>query len=162
MPQTNALHPALRGAARAGASLLGLGFVPFAPGTLASLLGVWTGAALLHRGPAALPEAVLAVTVLGLLLIEGSGAADRDPGWIVVDELAGQWLAMTTLTHAGPIGLGAAFVLFRLLDIFKPGPIGWADRRPNAAGIMGDDLLAGAIVAAMLWAVQLQWPHVLG
>jgi phosphatidylglycerophosphatase A len=156
-------HPAAQFAARVVASLFGLGFIPFAAGTVASLLGVATGVLIMRHGSqAALPEALLAVIVLGLLAIEHSGAATTDPGWIVIDELAGQWLAMVTLTHASPIGLAVAFVLFRILDIAKPGPVGWADRRHNAAGVMGDDLVAGAIAAALLWAVQLEWPALLG
>ncbi len=162
MSQPAAAHPAARIAARAIASLLGLGFFPFAPGTLASLVGVASGALIMLRGnPAALPQALLAVCVLGLLAIEHSGAASTDPGWIVIDELAGQWLAMATLAHARPAGLAVAFVLFRLLDITKPGPIGWADRRHNAAGVMGDDLAAGALVAATIWGVQMLWPALL-
>jgi phosphatidylglycerophosphatase A len=162
MTESAAAHPAAQTAARVIASLCGLGFFPFAPGTLASLGAVASGALIMLRGnPAALPEAVLAVCVLGLLAIEYSGSAAADPGWIVIDELAGQWLAMATLNHASPAGLAVAFVLFRLLDIAKPGPIGWADRRHNAAGVMGDDLVAGALVAALIWGVQLLWPALL-
>ena len=52
--------------------------------------------------------------------------------------------------------------LFRLLDIAKPGPIGWADRQHNAIGVMADDVIAGLIGAAILWAL-LQWrPTLLG
>ena len=57
---------------------------------------------------------------------------------------------------------GAAFVLFRLFDIVKPGPVGWADRKGGAAGIMADDLIAGAIAAGILWAVRGRWPGALG
>jgi phosphatidylglycerophosphatase A len=156
-------HPAAQFAARAVASLFGLGWFPFAAGTLASLVGVATGALIMLRGnPAALPEAVLAVCVLGLLTIEHSGAATTDPGWIVIDELAGQWLAMATLNHPSPAGLALAFVLFRALDISKIGPVGWADRRHNAAGVMGDDLVAGAIVAGLIWGIDMLWPALLG
>jgi phosphatidylglycerophosphatase A len=155
-------HPAAQVASRVVASLFGIGFVPFAPGTIASLVGVATGAMIIiHGSLASLPEALLALIVVGLLAIEHSGAATTDPGWIVVDELAGQWLAMVTLTRASAVGLAVAFVLFRVLDITKLGPVGWADRRHNAAGVMGDDLIAGAIVAALLWAVQLEWPGLL-
>jgi phosphatidylglycerophosphatase A len=100
--------------------------------------------------------------VLGLLSIEHSGAATTDPSWVVIDELAGQWLAMATLSHPSPQGLAVAFVLFRILDISKIGPVGWADRRHNAAGVMGDDLVAGAIVAGLIWGIQMLWPTLLG
>jgi phosphatidylglycerophosphatase A len=55
----------------------------------------------------------------------------------------------------------AAFIIFRLLDITKPEPIAWADRQGGAAGIMADDLLAGAITAGILWAIRSQWPDLL-
>jgi phosphatidylglycerophosphatase A len=64
--------------------------------------------------------------------------------------------------RASTAGLIAAFIIFRLLDVTKPGPIGWADRQSGAAGIMADDLVAGAIAAAILWAVRSHWPDVLG
>ena len=52
----------------------------------------------------------------------------------------------------------AAFVLFRLLDIIKPGPVGWADRRHGVSGIMMDDVIAGLMVAIVLLACRLIWP----
>jgi phosphatidylglycerophosphatase A len=54
-----------------------------------------------------------------------------------------------------------AFVIFRLLDITKPGPIGWADRQHGAAGVMADDVIAGGITAGILWAVGSHWPRLL-
>ena len=71
----------------------------------------------------------------------------------MIDEVAGQWLALLPVAfgawHAGAAitalwpGWIAAFVLFRLFDIWKPGPIRWADRRGDALGVMLDDLIAG-------------------
>ncbi len=83
---------------------------------------------------------------------------DKDPSEIVVDEVVGQWIALLPLSYAAwSMGLDilrlypgwiAAFVLFRLFDIWKPGPVGWADRRGDAVGIMLDDVIAGLIAAA--------------
>ena len=53
-----------------------------------------------------------------------------------------------------PLGLLLAFALFRLFDITKPGPIGWADRQPGALGIMLDDVLAGLLAALLLYAAR--------
>ena len=53
------------------------------------------------------------------------------------------------LRDASVVGLLAAFFIFRLLDVAKPGPIGWADRQSGAAGIMADDVIAGAITAGI-------------
>ena len=66
------------------------------------------------------------------------------------------------LPHASLAGLLAAFLIFRLLDVAKPGPIGWADRQGGAAGIMADDVIAGAITAGILWAIGSRWPDLLG
>ena len=75
---------------------------------------------------------------------------DADPAWVVIDEVAGQWIAMLGLSAVTFPGALLAFAGFRLLDIAKPGPIGWADRQGGAFGIMTDDILAGAAVAVAL------------
>ena len=58
---------------------------------------------------------------------------------------------MLGLTHVSLAGLLAAFVLFRIFDIAKPGPVGWADRRHDAAGVMADDVIAGLMAAVILY-----------
>ena len=82
----------------------------------------------------------------------------KDEPQIVADEVAGMWLALVWL----PQSLGwalAAFVMFRLADIFKPGPIGVLDRQLHSGlGIMADDLLAGAVSAALLTPMAAYWP----
>ncbi|HEY0267287.1 MAG TPA: phosphatidylglycerophosphatase A [Rhizomicrobium sp.] len=147
--------------ARLVASGFGSGYAPKAPGTVGSLVALVIGAGLLTLPVWVLPAAVLAATLGGLWAVARAGAGD-DPGWVVIDEFAGQWLAMMALAAPTPLGLLAAFLLFRLLDIVKPGPIGWADRQHGAAGVMGDDMIAGAIAAGILWAVQSRFPGVLG
>ena len=145
--------------ARLIASGFGAGFCPVAPGTAGSLAALPLGVLLLHLSPAALPIAILAACGLGVWSIRAVGAAAADPGWIVIDEFAGQWIAMLPLASlpyggmstAGLAGLAAAFALFRLFDIAKPGPVGWADRRHDAIGVMGDDIIAGAMATAILW-----------
>jgi phosphatidylglycerophosphatase A len=67
---------------------------------------------------------------------------------VVVDEAAGQSLALAAAS--GWLGVVLAFALFRLFDVAKPGPVGWADRQPGPLGVMGDDLIAGALAAAAL------------
>jgi phosphatidylglycerophosphatase A len=68
-------------------------------------------------------------------------------------------IALLPLPRPGGLGLALAFVLFRLLDIAKPGPIGWADRHAGPLAVMGDDVIAGAIVAVVLWALVLLAPQ---
>jgi phosphatidylglycerophosphatase A len=69
---------------------------------------------------------------------------------------------MLGLARVTPWGLLAAFLLFRVFDITKLGPVGWADRRHDAIGVMGDDVIAGVIAAAILWGVWFGWAHWLG
>ena len=147
--------------ARLIASGCGCGLVPVAPGTIGSAVALVTGALLMQLPPFALPMAVLIATLGGYWAIRAT-AADDDPGWVVIDEFAGQWLALVGLARASLIGLLAAFIVFRLLDIAKPGPIGWADRQVGAAGVMADDVIAGAIAAGILWAINARWPALLG
>ncbi len=136
--------------ARLVASGGGAGFLPWAPGTWGSVLAVAGGVGLLAASPWALAGGVVAATLAGFWAIPRAGGTS-DPGWVVIDEVAGQWLAMMALARPG-WGVLAAFLLFRLLDIVKPGPIGVIDRRPGSAGVMGDDLAAGGVAACLLWA----------
>lgn len=133
------------------ASMGGVGFLRPAPGS-------WGSALVL---PAALlgPEGSLALSALLALLgwwaVERLPEARADPGWVVVDEGAGQCLALAALPlGAGAPGLILAFLLFRLFDIAKPGPVGWADRRKGSTGVMLDDIIAGALAAAVILALR--------
>jgi phosphatidylglycerophosphatase A len=115
------------------------------------------GAVMLALAPGVLPWAALIAAFGGLWAVRAA-RVEGDPGWVVIDEVAGQWIALLPLARPSAVGLLAAFALFRLLDITKPGPVGWADRQPGAAGIMADDLIAGALAAGILWAVGTRWP----
>ncbi|GGG17288.1 phosphatidylglycerophosphatase A [Caldovatus sediminis] len=143
------------------ATMGGIGLVRVFPGTWGAMLVL--PAVLL--GP-------LACLVLGLLVAAIGWWATRqalrerpgvpDPSWIVVDEAAGQLIALAGLPlDAGAAGLVMAFALFRALDILKPGPVGWADRLGGALGVMLDDLVAGALAAAGLMLFHHYWPGVL-
>lgn len=145
-------------------SLGGLGRLP-APGTLASAATV---VALLlvcgarGRGAGAgLPPgaqfllaagAAVAVALLGIVVGQRAAAdwGGEDPGAFVLDEVAGQLLALLPLLPGpvAPLGAALAFALFRALDIAKPWPIARLERLPGGVGIMADDLAAGALAAA--------------
>ncbi len=126
-------------------------------GSLAALPCAWA----LHvaGGPWLLAAAIVVVFAAGFWATreETRGKADHDPSHIVVDEVAGQWVALLPLsfgaTNAGVDILAlwpgwiAAFALFRLFDIVKRGPVGWADAQPGAWGVMLDDVVAGAMAA---------------
>lgn len=98
---------------------------------------------------------VLAVTIIG---IWAAPAAIRhfgvhDPSQVVIDEVAGSWLALACLpghAYSTPwLAAGVAVGLFRVFDIAKPWPVGWCERWPSGWGIMADDLAAGAIAGAI-------------
>jgi phosphatidylglycerophosphatase A len=143
------------------ASGCGCGYAPFAPGTVASAIAVLIGAFVLHFSSALLPI-LAAIAALGGFWAVSAEHIDDDPSWVVIDEFAGQWLTLCGLATATSSGLIAAFAIFRLLDIAKPGPIAWADRQKTPAGIMADDIIAGAIAAGILWAVRSHWRNLFG
>jgi phosphatidylglycerophosphatase A len=135
--------------ARFIAAGFGTGDAPMAPGTVASAAAVISGAALLLVSPLGVALAALLATVGGFVAVRRADV-QGDPGWVVIDEFAGQWITMLALARPSWPGLLAAFVLFRILDITKLGPIGWADRKHGAFGIMADDVIAGLIGALIL------------
>lgn len=132
------------------ASVGGIGFAPLAPGTAGSFAGLAIGAALLAVSPAALAAGALCLSAAGLWSVANSNVGDGDPSWVVIDEVAGQCVALLGLAAPTPFGLLAAFALFRLFDIAKPGPVGWADRRTGPVAIMADDLIAGIMAATVI------------
>ena len=146
--------------ARIVATIGGVGYLRPAPGTWGSLVAL-PMAALLHLigGPWLLVIAIIAIFFEGLWATTQvtRWQDDHDPSYVVVDEVVGQWIALLTLSfgawHVGASifalwpGWIAAFVLFRLFDILKPGPVGWADRRHTPLGVMLDDVIAGVFAA---------------
>jgi phosphatidylglycerophosphatase A len=151
--------------ARMVASFAGVGFARTASGTWGSLAALPPGLLLLAVSPWLLLAGVVVVVLAGLWAID-TAEAGGDPGWVVIDEVAGQWLALLALPAPTPTLLFAlwvltAFALFRLFDIAKPGPVGWADRRHGATGVMLDDLLAGMLAGACLLAAGWLWPRLL-
>ena len=151
--------------ARLIAAGFGLGFAPRAPGTVASAAAVVLGALLISLDKALLPLATLAAIVVGMWAIGAVAREARgelgDPKWIVIDEVAGQWVALLGLARLTPLGVAAAFLVFRLLDITKLGPVGWVDRQRGPAAVMGDDLVAGFVTAIVMAALSLYAPQIL-
>jgi phosphatidylglycerophosphatase A len=138
----------------------GVGRAPFAPGTAASFAAVLIGALALWIDHRLLTLLTIATCVIGTWAVHETNE-QGDPGWIVIDEFAGQWIAMLGLGRVSLYGLIAAFVLFRFFDITKLGPVGWADRKDGAVGVMADDVVAGLIVAAILFVITNLFPNVI-
>ncbi|MFT8443771.1 MAG: phosphatidylglycerophosphatase A [Acetobacter orientalis] len=132
----------------------GVGLAPKAPGTVGSLAALVVGLPLVRR-PKALAAAAGVATVAGLWAAHKAGDGE-DHSWIVIDEVAGMWislLACAPLESKPRVGFFwplIAFGLFRLFDITKPGPVGMLDRKHNAIGIMGDDIVAGFMAAGCI------------
>lgn len=139
---------------------LGSGLIRPAPGTWGSLAAVLLYVLFLQHLPLlAFVLVIVAVSVAGFWIC-GRTATDwgvHDHGSIVLDEWAGQWIALI-LVPATPFAWLMAFAYFRLFDVAKPGPIGWADRHfDGGAGIMLDDLLAGAAALASVHLTLWGW-----
>lgn len=146
------------------ATFFGVGLIPFAPGTFGSLaaLPVWYLLTSLGGWPLVV-LGVIIVYVSGVWAtgVETLGSSNHDPSEIVIDEVAGQWLALLPLSLglgvSGIAGAVLAFALFRFFDITKPGPVGWADRLNTPTGVMLDDVIAGLVSAIVLILIGLVW-----
>ena len=133
----------------------GLGYLPKAPGTYGSLLGpllVW----LAQRGGISGPRDLAGLGIVWFLI--GTALSSRairvsgikDPQFVVCDEfLAFAWVYLF-VPVTWPTAV-AGFALFRLFDIWKPGPVGWAERLPGGWGVMADDAVAGLLAGGCLW-----------
>ena len=122
----------------------GIGLFPVAPGTVTSIVAVLCYYFIpILQNTSVLLSLVALCTFVGIwsgtLMEEEFG---NDPSIVTIDELAGQWLALTFLPEGWlPALLSLAF--FRYFDIAKPGPVDAVQRFPGGWGIMADDLLAG-------------------
>ena len=163
--------------ARPLATLFGIGHLRPAPGTWGSAAAVALGVAIDHvLGFPALVLATLAVIPLGFWAPARAvaGSADKDPSEIVIDEVAGQWIALLFPAAAfWSRGMGdwalaawpgwvAPFVFFRLFDIWKPWLVGRADAKGTARGTMEDDLWAGLFAGIATVAAAGLWHGVMG
>ena len=128
------------------------GHAPAAPGTVGSVAGLALFWAVRASGSLAVEGLVLiAVTAVGVSVASRAETAyrRRDPGLIVIDEMAGVLLTLAAV----PVGFGGAvvgFFAFRLFDIVKPFPARRAERLPGGWGVMADDLVAGLYAQALL------------
>lgn len=135
------------------ATWFGSGYSKIAPGTAGSLLAL-PFAYLLHTliGWQALVAASLVFFVLGTWATQQylkHVAANSDPKEVVIDEVAGQTLALALLAPT-LMGYVIGFMLFRLFDVLKPWPIRWFDKNiKGAMGVMLDDMLAGLFAALL-------------
>lgn len=139
-----------------------MGLAPFAPGTFGSAAAVSVFVLLSRLDPLLYCLTVAALCALGIW------AADRaeslfgreDDRRIVIDEVIGQLIALAPLLWLGgrssPLLIVTGFVAFRLFDIWKPGPVRFAERRfAGGVGVVMDDVVAGLLAATVVGALVL-------
>jgi phosphatidylglycerophosphatase A len=146
-------------------TFFGAGFGKPGPGTWGSVaaLLLWSGTALLlHPSPAWM----LGLTLAGIALSVGLGvpastiaareSGGKDPGFVVIDEVAGQWITLLALTGHKPDlnQILAALLLFRVFDVWKPYPIRKIENLPEGWGIVFDDVAAGLYAWSVLLLVS--------
>jgi|SRR5580765_6286531 len=138
---------------------LGSGLFPKAPGTFGSLVALFLFFPLTKFSWQLQLTSILILFMVAFWSIHAAESLTQkhDDQRIVIDEFVGQWIAL----FAAPsnwIYFGVAFVLFRLLDIFKPYPANYADRKwRGAKGILMDDVFAGIYAFAILRALERIW-----
>jgi len=134
------------------ATCCGIGFIPVAPGTAASLAIALVYKLFLFR--LSWPFYLMLLVLLGALglfasAIYAAELGQHDPHRIVVDEASGQLVSLVAVP-ATWTAVGLSFFLFRFFDIVKPFPIRRTERLPGGWGIMADDLLAGMMARLLL------------
>jgi len=142
--------------ANAISTWFGCGYSPKAPGTAGSAAAIGLGIVIEHfAGWRPLSFAALAA-VVSVPAIWAAGQTARqsgmkDPQFVVVDEVVGQWLALAGARSLNWKSWLAAFLLFRLFDIWKPFPVRQLESLPGGVGIVADDLMAGLDAALVLF-----------
>jgi phosphatidylglycerophosphatase A len=141
------------------ATFFGVGYLPLGPGTWASAITVllwWAAGHWINPGWALAVATVasLAITLIGIppsTVVAREGGL-KDPGFVVIDEVAGQMIALIGVPTNWKYLL-AGFILFRSFDIVKPFPLRRLEKLPGGIGIMMDDVGAGlyALVLLHIW-----------
>jgi len=137
----------------------GAGYFPIAPGTVGSAVGVVLYLATRHLAP------IWHIAILAFVIVIGiwaSTIAERhfkreDPGYVVIDEVAGQ-LVTLLLTGAGLSGAIIGFFVFRVLDVIKPWPARQFEAFHGGVGIMADDLMAGVYGLIIMFGIAFAMP----
>ena len=138
------------------ATWFGCGYFPWGPGTAGSL----AAAAIAFALHASFGSGRLTILVFILLLVlpaiwaatqTARLIAKKDPGTVVVDEVLGQWVTLLGAAALNWKSFLAAFLLFRILDIWKPWPVRLFEKLPEGTGIVADDLAAGVYGALILY-----------
>ena len=151
-PEPSVRAEPLRGLHLAIATGLGAGRAPIAPGTAGAAVGVVVGVGLYAVGGTS--AVVVGALVAAIAGFASAGPAARalgeaDPGRVVIDEVAGQLVALAFVPPSVSLWV-ASFFLFRLFDVLKPFPARQLENLPGGSGIMADDLAAGIYANGVL------------
>lgn len=141
-----------RGLATAG----GAGYSPFAPGTCGTAVAVPLVFGLAGLDLWVFVAVTAAVTAVGIWAANVADASwgTHDAGRIVIDEVAGYMVTMAPVDRHDGWALAVGFVVFRALDIVKPPPVRMIDEKVGGgAGVVLDDVAAGVMGAALMWAL---------
>ncbi len=129
---------------------LGTGLSPVAPGTVGSLLGL-----IIYFAPG-FERAYFIIPAILVFFVWGTSAASRmevsyghDPSRVVIDEIVAMWISLLFLPKRLLLAV-MAFLIFRILDVFKPFPAGYFDRHNGGLSIMMDDLVCGVYTNILL------------
>ena len=138
-------------------TVCGLGRLPVAPGTAGSLGAIAVAYVLVSvfgwkPWHFAVLSAVIVVPSVWAASRTATDSGSKDPPKVVIDEVIGQWVTLAGVGHWVWQTWLAAFVLFRLFDIWKPPPVRQAEALPGGAGIIADDVVAGVYGALVLFA----------
>lgn len=141
--------------ARMIATWFGAGDLPVAPGTWGSLAALPCALVIVFIGGQYLLAASVLIAFFAGVWASGKLAAYHrmeDPQRVVIDEVAGQWLAILPVAYDWRF-YPVAFILFRFLDITKPWPIRRFEEFPGGVGIMADDIGAGVYAGVLTWMI---------
>jgi phosphatidylglycerophosphatase A len=141
------------------ATWFGCGYVPIAPGTAGSLAAIVIAIALHYfggygRGTLLLLTAILLVPGIWSASVVAKQTSQSDPQIVVVDEVIGQWITLAGVATFTWRTWLAAFVLFRLLDMWKPAPARQLESLPGGWGIVADDVMAGLYGALAIFVLD--------
>jgi phosphatidylglycerophosphatase A len=148
-PDDSATEPRPKGAVPyALATFFGCGYSPIAPGTAGSLAAIVIAIALhtyadSNRGTFLLLSAILLAPAIWSAGKVAEQESKKDPQIVVIDEVLGQWITLSGTTALNWKSYLAAFLLFRLFDIWKPPPVRQLEALPGGIGIVADDVMAG-------------------
>ena len=134
-----------------------------APGTAGSAIAIIVGYILIPISWLLFFILTIGISIIGIIAADYYSKATNtyDSGKIIIDEVAGQWIALLFIPYDIKYFF-AAFILFRLLDITKIWPVNWAERLNGGVGIVTDDLVAGLMAGVILLCLNNWWELKLG